>query len=54
MGKEDVYQVYREAPNAILIASYLEATSHCLLSRKELREVEKGIKELFLVPEDDS
>jgi len=54
MGKEDVYEVFRAAPKATVIASHMEAVNHAVLSRKELREFidEKGMTERILVPED--
>jgi len=54
MDKKDVYEVYKAAPKATIIASHMEAVNHAVLSRKELREFldEKGMTQRVLVPED--
>jgi L-ascorbate metabolism protein UlaG (beta-lactamase superfamily) len=54
MDKKDVYEVYKAAPRATIIASHMEAVNHAMLSRKELREFldEKGMTQRVLVPED--
>ncbi|RZO10761.1 MBL fold metallo-hydrolase [Pseudomonas moorei] len=54
MSKEDVYEVHKEAPNAILVATHMEAVNHAVLSRAELREfaIEKGMSDRLFVPED--
>lgn len=54
MGKQDIYEVYKAAPEATIIASHMEAVNHATLSRKELREFlnEKGMTQRVLVPED--
>jgi L-ascorbate metabolism protein UlaG (beta-lactamase superfamily) len=54
MGKEDVYEVYKAAPNAKIISSHMEAVNHWTLSRAELRSFinEKGISTNIYVPED--
>jgi L-ascorbate metabolism protein UlaG (beta-lactamase superfamily) len=54
MNKEDVYEVYKAAPKATIIASHMESVNHAMLSRKELREFisEKGMTQRVLVPED--
>lgn len=54
MDKEDVYEVYKAAPGATIIASHMESVNHAMLSRKELREFlsEKGMTGRVLVPED--
>lgn len=54
MGKQDVYEVYKAAPDATIIASHMESVNHATLSRKELRESlsEKGMMQRVLVPED--
>ena len=54
MGKQDVYKVYKAAPDATIIASHMESVNHATLSRKELREFlsEKGMMQRVLVPED--
>src|SRR5699024_4352496 len=38
MGKDDVYEVYKAAPNAKIIASHMEAVNHWTLSREELKD----------------
>ncbi|TCN20452.1 MBL fold metallo-hydrolase [Mesobacillus foraminis] len=54
MGKEDVYEVYKAAPEAKIIAVHMEAVNHWALSREELKSFsnEKGIASTVLVPED--
>jgi L-ascorbate metabolism protein UlaG (beta-lactamase superfamily) len=54
MGKEDVYQVYRAAPRATIVASHMEAVNHAVLSRNELRTFlnERAMTQRVLVPED--
>ena len=54
MGKEDVYEVYKTAPSATIIASHMEAVNHATLSRKELRAfiVDHQMNSRVLVPED--
>lgn len=54
MGKQDVYDVYKAAPSATIIASHMEAVNHATLSRKDLRAflLEKGMASRVLVPED--
>jgi L-ascorbate metabolism protein UlaG (beta-lactamase superfamily) len=54
MDKKDVYEVYKSAPKATIIASHMESVNHAMLSRKELREFisEKGMTQRVLVPED--
>ncbi|MBT2757580.1 MBL fold metallo-hydrolase [Mesobacillus foraminis] len=54
MGKEDVYEVYKAAPEAKIIAVHMEAVNHWVLSREELKSFsnEKGIASNVLVPED--
>jgi L-ascorbate metabolism protein UlaG (beta-lactamase superfamily) len=54
MGKEDVYEVFKAAPSATLIASHMEAVNHATLSRKDLRTflLERGMTSRVLVPED--
>lgn len=54
MGKEDVYKVYKAAPEADIIVSHMEAVNHWGLSRKELKNFinEKGIESNVLVPDD--
>ncbi|MEC1263038.1 MBL fold metallo-hydrolase [Bacillus swezeyi] len=54
MGKEDIYEVYKAAPNATIISSHMEAVNHWTLSREELKTFiqEKGIVSHVLVPDD--
>lgn len=54
MGKDDVYEVYKAAPNAKIIAVHMEAVNHWTLSRGELKSFanEKGISSNILVPDD--
>jgi hypothetical protein len=54
MGKDDVYEVYKAAPNAKIIAVHMEAVNHWALSREELKRFsnEKGIRSNVLVPDD--
>ncbi|OAB40454.1 MBL fold metallo-hydrolase [Paenibacillus antarcticus] len=54
MGKEDVYEVHKAAPNAKIISVHMEAVNHWTLSRKELKRFgeEKGFSSSLFVPED--
>jgi len=54
MGKDDVYEVYKAAPNTKIIAVHMEAVNHWGLSREELKSFanEKGITSNVLVPDD--
>lgn len=54
MGKDDLYEVYKAAPNAKIIASHMEAVNHWTLSREELKNFinEKEITKNVLIPED--
>ncbi|MNJ67762.1 hypothetical protein D3C77_639600 [compost metagenome] len=54
MGKNDIYEVYKTAPNAKIISVHMEAVNHWTLSREELRDFtkEKGISTNVLIPED--
>ncbi|TYP73234.1 MBL fold metallo-hydrolase [Paenibacillus methanolicus] len=54
MGKDDIYEVHKAAPEATIIATHMEAVNHWTLSRAELRDfiAEKGIASRVLVPED--
>lgn len=54
MDKKDVYEVYKAAPRATIIASPMESVNHAMVSRKELREFlsEKNMMQRVLVPED--
>ncbi len=55
MNKEDVQKVYAAAPQAILVASHMEAVNHSMLSRQELREfsTKTGMTDRLLVPDDN-
>lgn len=54
MGKDDVYEMCKAAPNAKIITSHMEAVNHWTLSREELKTFinEKGITSTILVPDD--
>ncbi|WP_121614318.1 MBL fold metallo-hydrolase [Mesobacillus foraminis] len=54
MGKKDVYEVHKAAPNATIIASHLEAVNHATLSREELKSFlsENDLSSNVLVPDD--
>ncbi|MDZ5710752.1 MBL fold metallo-hydrolase [Jeotgalibacillus haloalkalitolerans] len=54
MGKEDIYETAKAAPNAKIVAVHMEAVNHWALSRDELKTfaVEKGFADRLHVPED--
>jgi L-ascorbate metabolism protein UlaG (beta-lactamase superfamily) len=54
MGPTDVLAVHRAAPNAMLVASHMEAFNHCILSRADLRAFSKrdGYEQRLLIPAD--
>ncbi|MCK1982606.1 MULTISPECIES: MBL fold metallo-hydrolase [Peribacillus] len=54
MGKEDIYEVYKAAPNAKIIVVHMEAVNHWELSREELKRFidEKEISSTISVPDD--
>lgn len=54
MGKEDVAAVCRAAPEALVIASHMDAVNHAMLSRQALRGFlrQTGLSDRVLVPED--
>ncbi|MBT2701054.1 MBL fold metallo-hydrolase [Bacillus sp. ISL-40] len=54
MGKEDIYEVYKTAPNANIISVHMEAVNHWTLSREALKSFinENGISSNVLVPDD--
>jgi len=54
MGKEDIFEVYKAAPNATIVSVHMEAVNHWTLSRKELKSFvqEKEISTQVLVPDD--
>ena len=53
MGKDDIYEVYKAARNAIIV-SRMEAVNHYALSRADLKAFikDKGIASSILVPDD--
>ena len=54
MGKDDIYEVYKAAPNAKIISNHMEAVNHWTLSKEELKSFihEKGMSDNILVPDD--
>ncbi|WP_310829594.1 MBL fold metallo-hydrolase [Paenibacillus pedocola] len=54
MGKDDIYEVHKAAPNAVIVSVHMEAVNHWTLSRAELKSFlhEKGITSNVLVPDD--
>ncbi len=54
MGKDDVFEVYKAAPKAKIIAVHMEAVNHWTLSREELKSFanKKGIASNVLIPDD--
>ncbi|GMG73315.1 MBL fold metallo-hydrolase [Priestia megaterium] len=54
MGKEDIYEVHKAAPNAKIISVHMEAVNHWTLSREELKNFskEKGFLNSILIPDD--
>lgn len=54
MPKEDVYEVYKAAPTASLVATHMGAVNHTVLTRADLRAfaIETGMAESLSVPED--
>ncbi|SFF45120.1 L-ascorbate metabolism protein UlaG, beta-lactamase superfamily [Paenibacillus algorifonticola] len=54
MEKDDIYEVYKVAPNVKIISVHMEAVNHWGLSREELKNFvdEKGISDNVFVPED--
>lgn len=54
MGKDDIYEVHKAAPNAKIISVHMEAVNHWGLSRAELKDFihDKGIHANVLVPND--
>jgi L-ascorbate metabolism protein UlaG (beta-lactamase superfamily) len=54
MGKNDIYEVYKAAPNSKIIAVHMESINHWALSREDLKRFikEKGITPNVLVPDD--
>ncbi|MBG9589087.1 MBL fold metallo-hydrolase [Cytobacillus firmus] len=54
MGKEDIYEVSKTAPDAKIISVHMEAVNHWTLSKEELKSYskDKGFSDKLLVPED--
>lgn len=54
MDQHDLAKVAQAAPQAIIVASHLEAVNHCVLSRAALRDFldAQGLRARVLVPED--
>jgi len=54
MGKDDIYEVYKAAPDAKIVVCHMEAVNHYTLSREELKSFieEKGMTSNVLVPDD--
>ncbi|WP_394583712.1 MBL fold metallo-hydrolase [Cytobacillus firmus] len=53
MGKEDIYEVSKAAPDAKIISVHMEAVNHWTLSKEELKNYskDKGFSDQLLVPE---
>ncbi|AQY39122.1 MBL fold metallo-hydrolase [Bacillus thuringiensis] len=54
MNQEDIYEVFKAAPNAKIVVVHMEAVNHWTLSRKELKDFiqDKGMLQNVLVPDD--
>ncbi|MEK4039367.1 MBL fold metallo-hydrolase [Paenibacillus sp. FSL F4-0122] len=54
MGKDDIYEVHKAAPNAVIVSVHMETVNHWTLSRAELKIFlnEKGITSNVFVPDD--
>ena len=54
MDDNDVYEVYKTCPNAIIIVSHMDTVSHATLTRETLRKklAEKCIANKILIPAD--
>ncbi len=54
MGTDDVLKVHQAAPDALLIASHMEAINHCTLTRAALRGFahENGFIDSLVTPAD--
>ncbi|WHY63636.1 MBL fold metallo-hydrolase [Cytobacillus firmus] len=54
MGKEDIYEVSKAAPDARIISVHMEAVNHWTLSKEELKSYSKdiGFSDQLIVPED--
>jgi L-ascorbate metabolism protein UlaG (beta-lactamase superfamily) len=54
MGKQNVYNVHKAAPEATLVATHVESVNHAILTRGERRAfaTEKGMSDQLLIPAD--
>lgn len=54
MGKQDVYELHKAAPDAKIIASHMEAVNHWMLSRRDLAcfAEEMHFSDQIWIPED--
>lgn len=54
MGTEDILRTHQALPDAVVVASHLEAINHCLLTRSEIKEFvqQHGIQNSVRVPDD--
>lgn len=54
MGTADVLAVHQAAPQALLVASHMEALNHCILSRADLRAFaeKSGFSASLQIPQD--
>ncbi|MCT2347210.1 MBL fold metallo-hydrolase [Niallia taxi] len=54
MGKDDIYEMYKAAPQSKIISVHMEAVNHWGLARAELKTFinDKGISDHILVPDD--
>ncbi len=52
MGKEDIYEVSKAAPDAKIISVHMEAVNHWTLPKEELKSYskDKGFSDQLLVP----
>ncbi|EHW2068271.1 MBL fold metallo-hydrolase, partial [Salmonella enterica subsp. enterica serovar Havana] len=54
MGTEDILRTHQLLPDAVVVASHLEAINHCVLTRNEINEFvqQNGIQRSVRVPDD--
>ncbi|WP_312269306.1 MBL fold metallo-hydrolase [Pseudescherichia sp.] len=54
MGTDDILRTHQALPDAVVVASHLEAINHCLLTRSEIKEFVQmhGIQQSVRIPED--
>lgn len=54
MNKQDIYEVHKAIPEAMIIVSHLEGINHYRLTRKDLKEFldQKKVSDKVHVPED--